>query len=136
MAIRSMQLAGALANFDNRELIRAGELRRQLDHIHKSIAAYNAICGNLENQGFEEYGGGKESEGVASFRHHESTQAIVDRAVKALQHSGFGQLREARVRGILVGSADIKGIRVSAMIQLIAPMGVRVMLTFGGLYGH
>jgi hypothetical protein len=130
MAIRSLQTAGKRDHFDDREKQRAEQMRKWLAAIDKNIAAYYAINGNLENQGFEEFEGGKESDGVASFRHHDGSTMGVERAIKALQRSGFGAFTDSR--GIMHGSADIKGVRVSALIHQLGTRGVVVMLTFGG----
>lgn len=126
MPIRQMQVASR-DQFDTRELVRAGELRAQMDLIYKSIEAYKVCEASLDVQGFEEYEGGKESAGVASFKHHDSSAGA--RAIKALQRVGFPDFRESH--GITHAGANIKGVRVSAMIQPLGSMGVRVMLTFG-----
>lgn len=130
MAIRSMQTAGSRDHFDDREKQRAESLRRMLASIDKSIAAYYALNGNLENQGFEEFEGGKESDGVASFKHHDGSEMGVERAIKALQRSGFGAFTNSR--GIMHANANIKSVRVSALIHQLNTRNVVVMLTFGG----
>lgn len=127
MPIKPLKVTASRNQFDTRELVRAGELRAQLDAIYKSIEAYRVIEAALGVQGFEEYEGGKESAGVASFKHHDANAAA--KAVKALQRAGFPAFRESH--GVTHAAADIKGVRVSAMIQLLGTMGCRVMITFG-----